>query len=91
MSFHPYWITLLLIPLLVRWLGLHAKTAGAKRKGHIIVFPASGLAFVCFISVLMGTAVALGGWQQGAGILTPLIGIGWILFSLWLWPNTNRS
>jgi hypothetical protein len=88
MSIHPYWIALLVTPLLVRWLGLHAQTAGAKRKGDIAFFPASGLAFVCFISVAMGTAIAVGGWRQGAGMLTLVIGIGWVLFSLWLWPST---
>jgi len=88
MSLHPYWIALLVSPLLVRWLGLHAQTAGAKRRGDIVFFPASGLAFVCFISAAMGTAIAVGGWRQSAGILTLLVGIGWVLFSLWLWPTT---
>lgn len=88
MSFHSYRIALLVTPLLVRWLGLHAQTASAKRKGDIAFFPASGLAVVCFISVVMGTAIAVGGWHQGAGILTLLVGIGWVLFSLWLWPTT---
>ena len=35
----------------------------------------------------MGICVAIVG-SQGAGFLTLAIGIAWVLFSLWVWPDT---
>jgi hypothetical protein len=73
---------------LIRWLGIHAETARAKRKNGVVAFPASGLTLLCFISILLAISVVIGGWRQGAGSLTIAIGIVWGLSVLWMWPTT---
>jgi len=77
MAFEPYWVALSVAPILIRWLGIHAETARAKRKNGVVAFPASGLTLLCFISILLAISVVIGGWRQGAGSLTIAIGIVW--------------
>jgi hypothetical protein len=36
----------------------------------------------------MALAIVIGGWNQDAQMLTTVIGTGWFLFSIWLWPTT---
>ena len=88
MAFDPYWVSLFVTPILIRWLGIHAETARARRKNGVIAFPASGVALLCFISIVMAACVVIGGWGQGAGLLTVSIGIVWGLLILWMWPTT---
>jgi hypothetical protein len=54
----------------------------------VIAFPASGVALLCFFSIVMAACVVIGGWSQGAGLLTVSIGIVWGLLILWMWPTT---
>jgi len=88
MTFKPYWVSLLVTPILIRWLGIHAETARAKRKSGVVAFPASGVTLLCFVSIVMATCALFGAWRQRAGLLTLAIFIAWGLFVLWLWPTT---
>ena len=87
MTLRSYWIGVLLIPVLVRWWTIHDRTKRTKLGRGVIVFPALGFSFLCFISVVMGTCLAIAGSHFG-GLLMVAIGAGWALFSLWVWPDT---
>jgi len=75
-------------PLVLRWLVVHAQTTKARRVAGTVVFRASGLVWICAISSALALAIAIGGWNQDARMLTTVIGTVWFLFSLWLWPAT---
>ena len=88
MTFQPYWVSMLVTPILIRWLRIHAETARAKRKNGVVAFPATGVTTLCFISIVLATCLVIGAWSRGEGLLTVAIGIAWGLFILWLWPAT---
>ena len=94
MTFQPYWLSLFLTPVILRWMFLHAETAKAKRQPGIVIFPASGLALLCLSSLVLACCIVIGGWHQDARWTTTSIGLAWAAFSLWIWPTTivlNRS
>jgi len=88
MTFQPVWVSIFIAPVIVRFLHLYAKTVRAKRKPGTVIFPASSLAMLCLISVVLAFCIVIGGWRQGAGAVTAPIGFAWAVFSLWLWPST---
>jgi hypothetical protein len=88
MTFQPYWLSLFLTPVILRWMFLHAETANAKRKPGIVIFPASGLVLLCLSSLVLACCIVIGGWRQDARWMTTSIGLTWAAFSLWIWPTT---
>lgn len=88
MTFEPYWVSIFVTPVIMRWMLLRAQTAKAKRKSGTVTFPASSLALLCLISFLFASGLVILCWRQGAGTLAIVIGLGWVVFSLWLWPST---
>jgi len=88
MTFQPYWLSIVLTPVILRWMFLHSETAKAKRKSGIVIFPASGLEVLCLISLVLACCIVIGGWQQDARWSTTLVGLVWAAFSLWIWPST---
>jgi len=88
MAFKPYWVSLFVTPILIRWLGIYAETARAKRRNGVVAFPASGVTLLCFISIVMATCGVIGAWRQGEGLFTVTGFIVWGLFILWMWPTT---
>jgi len=88
MTFKPYWLSISLTPIILRWMFLHAETAEAKRKPGIVIFPASGLVLLCLISLVLACSIVIGGWQQNARWSTTSAGLVWAAFSLWIWPTT---
>jgi hypothetical protein len=88
MTIQPYWVSLFLTPVILRWMFLHAETAKAKRKPGMVIFPASGLTLLCLSSFVLASCVVIGGWRQDARWLTTSLGLVWAAFSLWIWPTT---
>jgi hypothetical protein len=88
MTFQPYWLSLFLTPVILRWMFLYAETAKAKRKPGLVIFPASGLVWLCLTSLVLAFCIVIGGWQQDARWSTTSAGLAWAAFSLWIWPTT---
>ena len=82
------WVAILVVPLVTCLMLHYAATAKAKRTRGAVVFPATGLAALCGISLVFAVCIIVGGWNQNARLTTTVIGIVWILFSLLLWPRT---
>ena len=53
-----------------------------------MIFPASGLALLCLISLVLAICIVVAGWRQGTRLTTTSIGLAWAAFSLWIWPTT---
>ena len=87
MKFQPYWAGAL-APLVIRWLLVHAQTSKARRVRGAVIFRASGLVWICAVSCGMALAIVGFGWSQDSRVLTTVMGTGWLLFSVWLWPAT---
>ena len=88
MTFEPYWVSIFVTPIVMRWMLLSAETARAKHKAGAIIFPASPLALLCLMSVLFACGLVIGCWREGDGALILGIGLAWVVFFLWLWPST---
>jgi hypothetical protein len=88
MTSHPYWLSLFLTPIILRWMFLYAETTKAKRHPGKVIFPASGLVLLCLSSLILSCCIIIGGWRQDARWTTTSLGLAWAAFSLWIWPST---
>ena len=84
----PLAFAVFLVPIVIRFMLLHAQTASAKRKHGAVIFRADGMVLLCFVALLLASCIAIGGWRQGDGRTTIPIGMGFAALSLWLWPTT---
>jgi hypothetical protein len=82
------WVAVFVVPVVTRLMLHHAQTAKARRIAGAVVFPATSLTALCFVSFLFATFIIAGGWTQDARLLTTVGGAIWAVCSLLLWPTT---
>src|SRR6266480_6673522 len=88
MEFKPYWISVWATPLILRWLLRHAQTGNARRRAGAVIFRSTGFVGVYGGCCVLALAIVIGGWNQGARMLTTVTGTTWLLGILLLWPAT---
>lgn len=88
MTFQPYWLSVFLTPVILRWMFLHTQTARARRQPGIVIFPATALVLLCLGSLVLACCIVIGGWKQDDRWITTAAGLAWAAFSLWIWPTT---
>ncbi len=88
MEFKPYWISVWVTPLILRWVLTRAQTSKARRKGGAVIFRSTGFVAIYGVSCVLALAMVIGGWNQDARTLTTLTGTIWLLSILLLWPTT---
>jgi hypothetical protein len=87
MMFQPYWLSISLTPVILRWMYLHTQNAKARRKPGIVIFPATALVLLSSGSLVLACCIVIGGWNQGDRWMTTVAGLAWAAFSLWMWPT----